>query len=98
MSRNNVVYRPPDSDSDDDYDGFAFGDDVSIPNISFCVDAVSRTIVFYLQIIQKNKPVTNWQTNSDEELYEALMKGDLQELKQQVELTSFDVDEPVRCK
>ncbi|XP_073846461.1 ankyrin repeat, SAM and basic leucine zipper domain-containing protein 1 isoform X1 [Musca autumnalis] len=74
MSRKNVIYRPPESDSDDDYDGFAFGDD----------------------IIQKTKPVINWQRSSDEELYEALLKGDLEQLKQQVELTKFNVDEPVR--
>lgn len=30
MSRNNVIYRPPESDSEEDYDGFAFGDDVSM--------------------------------------------------------------------
>lgn len=29
MSTRNVIYRPPDSDSEDDYDGFYFGDEVS---------------------------------------------------------------------
>ncbi|XP_013111678.2 POTE ankyrin domain family member B [Stomoxys calcitrans] len=73
--RGNVVYRPPESDSEDDYyDGFAFGDDII-----------------------KKKPSVNWYKRNDDELYEAVMKGDLEKIKQQVELNNVDVNEPVRC-
>lgn len=29
MSNQTIIYRPPETDSEDDYDGFSFGDDVS---------------------------------------------------------------------
>ncbi|KAM7346079.1 ankyrin repeat, SAM and basic leucine zipper domain-containing protein 1 [Cochliomyia hominivorax] len=73
MSNRNIIYRPPDSDSEDDYDGFSFGDD----------------------IIKKQKR-TYWHKDDEQELYEAVMDGNLDEVRQQVDLLNFNVNASVK--
>ncbi|TMW52773.1 hypothetical protein DOY81_002156 [Sarcophaga bullata] len=70
MTNRNIIYRPPDSDSDDDYDGFSFGDD----------------------IIQKPSRNYWYQANDEQPLYEAVLQGNLDEVKQQVEQLNFNID------
>ncbi|XP_065368286.1 uncharacterized protein Gasz [Calliphora vicina] len=73
MSNKNIIYRPPYSDSEDDYDGFAFGDDII------------------------KKPKQNyWHKDDEQELYEAMLEGNLDEVRQQVDLQNFNVNASVK--
>ncbi|KAI8124799.1 hypothetical protein FF38_11306 [Lucilia cuprina] len=73
MSNRNIIYRPPDSDSEDDYDGFSFGDDII-----------------------KKPPRNYWHKDDEQDLYDALMDGSLDGVRQQVDLLNYNVNQSLK--